>query len=256
MLLGPEEAPRVPADRPGTEPAPGPRGLLVLAVLGTALRLALVVSGWCDNRVVADDAFYYFTIARNLAAGHGATFDGLAPTNGFHPLWLLLLTPVFAFARAVGAGSWSAVHMALALCAGFDLLSGILLARLLRRCGAPHGAIAAAAVWFLSPFTVLLSLRGMESALNVTLFALWAGLLPGAFARGTADGGGRGGPHLRDGLALAVVTLVAALRGRAGWGRAAGFLAVAGLTAAVGALPWFLWNLATFGTPWQVSGAA
>jgi hypothetical protein len=45
-----------------------------------------------------DDAYYYFEIARNLAAGRGSTFDGIEPTNGYHPLWLLLLTPVFRFA--------------------------------------------------------------------------------------------------------------------------------------------------------------
>jgi hypothetical protein len=44
---------------------------------------------------IVDDASYYMTAARNLAAGHGLTFDGIHPTNGFHPLWLLMLTPVF-----------------------------------------------------------------------------------------------------------------------------------------------------------------
>ncbi len=43
-----------------------------------------------------DDAYYYFTIARHLARGDGSTFDGLAATNGYHPLWLWLLTPLFA----------------------------------------------------------------------------------------------------------------------------------------------------------------
>ena len=40
---------------------------------------------------VADDAFYYLNIARNLAAGHGPTFDGSTATNGFHPLYMGLL---------------------------------------------------------------------------------------------------------------------------------------------------------------------
>ena len=41
-----------------------------------------------------DDAFYYFQIARNLAAGKFSTFDGgITHTNGYHPLWLLLVTP-------------------------------------------------------------------------------------------------------------------------------------------------------------------
>jgi hypothetical protein len=44
---------------------------------------------------IVDDASYYMTAARNLAAGRGLTFDGIHPTNGFHPLWLLMLAPVF-----------------------------------------------------------------------------------------------------------------------------------------------------------------
>ena len=48
-----------------------------------------------------DDAFYYFQIARNMAAGHFSTFDGgITQTNGYHPLWLLLITPFYWFVDA------------------------------------------------------------------------------------------------------------------------------------------------------------
>ena len=43
---------------------------------------------------IGDDASYYMTIARNIASGTGVTFDGIHPTNGFHPLWLLTLVPL------------------------------------------------------------------------------------------------------------------------------------------------------------------
>jgi hypothetical protein len=39
-----------------------------------------------------DDAYYYLQIAINIADGKGVTFDGIHTTNGFHPLWLLLLS--------------------------------------------------------------------------------------------------------------------------------------------------------------------
>ena len=258
---------------PDVPESPGPtghRGLWTLASLGAALRLGLIWTGACDNRVVADDAFYYFTIARRIVAGHGATFDGLAPTNGFHPLWLLLLTPVYALAGALRAGSWTGVHLALSLCALLDVASGVLLWRLLRRLGSPRGAHWAAAVWFLSPVTVLLSLRGMEGSLTVTLFAVWLWVVAWAFGDGVPDAR-RGalagiatgltflartdnGPLL--GLSLALITLGSWLTARGAGRRGLGFLAAAGMTAAAIALPWFVWNLATFGTPWQVSGAA
>ncbi len=46
--------------------------------------------------VSTDDSFYYFQIAYNLAEGRFSTFDdGITRTNGYHPLWLLLITPFY-----------------------------------------------------------------------------------------------------------------------------------------------------------------
>ena len=43
-----------------------------------------------------DDAFYYYQIAFNLAEGKFSTFDGgITRTNGYHPLWLFLITPFY-----------------------------------------------------------------------------------------------------------------------------------------------------------------
>ena len=46
--------------------------------------------------VNTDDAFYYYQIAFNLAEGKFSTFDGgITQTNGYHPLWLFLITPFY-----------------------------------------------------------------------------------------------------------------------------------------------------------------
>ena len=46
--------------------------------------------------VNGDDSFYAFQIARNLAEGKFSTFDGgITRTNGYHPIWLLLITPFY-----------------------------------------------------------------------------------------------------------------------------------------------------------------
>ena len=43
-----------------------------------------------------DDSFYYFQIAYNLAQGKFSTFDGgITQTNGYHPVWMLLITPFY-----------------------------------------------------------------------------------------------------------------------------------------------------------------
>lgn len=45
--------------------------------------------------LLSDDAYYYFKVARNVALGNGFTFDGMNPTNGYHPLWMAVLLPIF-----------------------------------------------------------------------------------------------------------------------------------------------------------------
>lgn len=41
---------------------------------------------------VQDDFLYYLKVAQNLTQGHGSTFNGVVPTNGYQPLWFLVLT--------------------------------------------------------------------------------------------------------------------------------------------------------------------
>jgi hypothetical protein len=41
-----------------------------------------------------DDAFFYCRIAANFVSECYLSFDGLTATNGFHPLWMILLVPL------------------------------------------------------------------------------------------------------------------------------------------------------------------
>jgi hypothetical protein len=43
----------------------------------------------------ADDAFYYFVVAQHIVQDGVSTFDGTTLTNGYHPLWMALLTIQF-----------------------------------------------------------------------------------------------------------------------------------------------------------------
>ena len=46
--------------------------------------------------VSMDDTFYYLQIAYHMAEGKFSTFDGgITRTNGYHPLWLFLITPFY-----------------------------------------------------------------------------------------------------------------------------------------------------------------
>ncbi|MGD1049225.1 MAG: hypothetical protein ABR899_10805, partial [Candidatus Krumholzibacteriaceae bacterium] len=84
-------------DKPSSSRAP----LLLIAAVALFMALFFVAAG--THRVliaVPDDAAYYFKIAGNAAGGRGLTFDGINRTNGFQPLWLYLLTAVFAVRHA------------------------------------------------------------------------------------------------------------------------------------------------------------
>ncbi len=72
----------------------------------TLIFLAVVVGGAFSDGVnfplrwfERDDAYYYFKVAQNISEGRGSTFDGINLTNGYHPLWMVVCIPIFAFAR-------------------------------------------------------------------------------------------------------------------------------------------------------------
>jgi len=76
-----------------------------------------------------DDFFYYLTIARNLAEHGRSTFDGVSLTNGYHPLWTLVLA---GLARMARADSVAFVGLLSVTVFGLILLSAGLMRRLAR----------------------------------------------------------------------------------------------------------------------------
>ena len=71
-------------------------GFVLAAVTLTAI--ATVTVPLLSHRILAyyaDDFFYYLQIVHNLAEHGRSTFDGTTLTNGYHPLWLLVLTALY-----------------------------------------------------------------------------------------------------------------------------------------------------------------
>src|SRR5271154_5401185 len=48
---------------------------------------------------LSEDGFYSLAVARNIAAGHGITSDGVTRTNGFQPLLTFAQAGLFLIAR-------------------------------------------------------------------------------------------------------------------------------------------------------------
>lgn len=125
-----------------------------------------------------DDAYYYLVIARNVAAGLGATADGISPTNGFQPLWMWLLVPIAWLTS--GDTTWLLAGAQLAVVLIF-CASGALLCALLRaRLGLAPALFAMSVLLFPRFLNVLLC--GLESGIAV----LAAVLLLGELLRGPA----------------------------------------------------------------------
>jgi hypothetical protein len=86
------------------------------SILVGATAGAVLVLGWLVGWIVfgtplaflrpADDAYYYFDVASHLVHGRGLSTDGIHTTNGFHPLWMVMLLP-FAAIFDAPSQTWS-----------------------------------------------------------------------------------------------------------------------------------------------------
>lgn len=132
----------------------------------------------------SDDGFYYFQVARNLAAGQGFTFDGLNPTNGFHPLWLFLITPLFLFSQI---NLLLPLRLLVVLSALLSVGSAILLFRILRRYTAEGVAALAGLLWIIVPRIHDITVHaGVEAGLNAFCILLfWHALV--YFSQSSSD---------------------------------------------------------------------
>lgn len=140
---------------------------VVLDVILAYLKTARIAPSWMI--FFEDDFFYYLKIAENLAHGQGSTFNGIVATNGYHPLWLLVLTGL----------SWISTngHFILLSLVVLALVSAlatfVLSAMLLKRAGANEWLAS-----ILSAYVAIYALHvfycGMEIILAVPLMLLLA----------------------------------------------------------------------------------
>ena len=235
--------------------------------------------------VSSDDAFYYFQIAWYLTEGRFSTFDGgLTRTNGYHPLWLLLVTPFYWFFDktealfAIKAFEVMLVAGGVALVAGAARVARLpwvllfaALPALYQNPGLFVGMEAAAGLFMLGLFLLAVCLFARDPArwrwpLAAAAFALpWVRLeyvavsVAATAALCLVEWSG-GFPSAPAGEASVEGPSPRAPRqpgGWRGWVRPALALnAAAPLSGAVaGILAYFTWNAAVFGGPVPVSAA-
>lgn len=133
-------------------------GISVLVYLAVCVSILRHSVSWLLG-YVADDGFYYLQVARHLAATGHSTFDGLNPTNGYHPGWMLLMT---GLARLL-PDRVALFKTSLGVEFGFHLATSLMLLPVLRRLSGPFWAWVAAAAWLLNPLPFTLALFGVEA---------------------------------------------------------------------------------------------
>jgi hypothetical protein len=153
------------------------RQLTTIALIGGALRLLLLLlpKSFLVTYRLPDDAMYYFTIARNLASGHGISFDGVNLTNGFHPLWLLAITPLFW----VTSGLWDSIYTIMTLQSLLDAAivfaigAGAYHALDLDEQRRHYAALAASLIYAFNPIAIIRGINGLETTLAALLLVVW-----------------------------------------------------------------------------------
>ncbi|TNE45997.1 MAG: hypothetical protein EP343_24835 [Deltaproteobacteria bacterium] len=122
----------------------------------------------------ADDMFYYMQIARNIAEGNGSTFDGVTPTNGYHPVYMLVVLAVFGLFPGKSAAFYPQMSLTLLSVAG--VATSFLLFAIVRRLANLRIAFFVASAWLLNPYILATVQLGVEVPLSAFMFALslWA----------------------------------------------------------------------------------
>ncbi|MCZ6766409.1 MAG: hypothetical protein O7D32_05700, partial [bacterium] len=241
-----------------------PRVAIALVAVAAYVYFAFVLN-FPDRAILSilsDDAFYYFKIARNVADGQGPTFDGIVPTNGFHPLWMMLMVAIYAI-----AGSSVQVPIVVVMWIGGALGIGtlLLLRKLVDTRIAPGFGIISVAGFFL-PNLLNATVNGMETGLQ--LFAL-TGLLLLCYEWRLMDPDARGRAPVVLGVAIGIVTLcrldsvflIAAAILLCIAERAPLRATLSRITRMVAGflfclLPYFVWNFMAFGHFTPISGRA
>ncbi len=117
-----------------------------------------------------EDAFYSLNIAKNIAEGSGWTFDGVVPTNGFQPLYVFLMVPVYwAFKNDI----ITPIYVALTFLAVFNVITGYLLYRIsFYFTKNALSSFIVTAIWLFNPSIARNGTNGLETGLSTFFFAL------------------------------------------------------------------------------------
>ena len=147
----------------------------ILILVGALLVLQAIPAMLRPTEFLQDDSYFYLQIGRSIAEGHGSTFHGLAPTNGYHPLWM---AAVVAAAWTADGGATATLHAVVAIQLVLALATSLLFLKLARDMCLDHGLLGLAV---LLAYLLGTGVYGSEAHLNALtltagIVALWHSL--------------------------------------------------------------------------------
>jgi len=143
-----------------------------LAVSQALIQLVMLFHGGDAyvQTIITDDAFYYIAPAWNFAHTGVASFDGIHTTNGFQPLWFIVLS-IAAFLTPTKA-VFPQIALAVSfLCAELVFLQ---IVRIGRAFCSNAFTLTAAALWSILSFASPFYSNGMENNLHALL--IWCAI--------------------------------------------------------------------------------
>lgn len=228
--------------------------IILAAIMLFALLIRLLVS-WQPvpilvERIVLDDSLYGYQIARNIASGNGITYNGLDLTNGFQPLWVFLIAPVYLLTENIH----TAINLILSLQAVMDVLIIFLIYKLGKQVFTEEVGVLAGFIWAVNPLILFQTMSGIDVTLYIVLvltsIILYNKIKDSLALKNSAILGALLGLTFLargDGILLFAVVTAHILLTRKKFILSKEFLAIL-ITALVVVSPWLMWNITTFGT--------
>jgi len=146
--------------------------LLLLITASFVLRLFLINQDISVilNKFLADDAYYYYALAKNIVNGYGIVFNYGIPTNGFHPLYVLFLVPVFKLLYPYGVNL--PIYASLVILTLFSVGTSIFLYLIVSKLLNKEAGLLAAFIWLFNPYILFVSLMGLETPIQIFFISL------------------------------------------------------------------------------------
>ncbi|ADI74113.1 hypothetical protein Metev_1244 [Methanohalobium evestigatum Z-7303] len=122
------------------------------------------------NKFLADDTYYYYSLVRNIIDGKGIVFNYGIPTNGFHPLYVIILIPLFKLLYPLGINA--PVYASLILMIIFSIGTSIIIYLIMKNVLNKKAGLLAAFIWLFNPNILFVTLSAMETPIQIFFISL------------------------------------------------------------------------------------